>query len=166
MRPHDKTACEMNSIQGPAAAGDSAIPVRIISEAGWLPAYETQGSAGMDIKAFLNEPVRLVPGQRHLVPTGLYIELPEGFEAQIRARSGLAVRCGVGIVNGVGTIDSDYRGEIKIPLMNWGEEDCTIQNGDRIAQLIVARCERVIWEPAQVLSDTGRGAGGFGHTGV
>lgn len=140
--------------------------VKIKSESGWLPAYETEGSAGMDIKAFVSEPVRLPPGKRHLIPTGLFIELPKGFEAQIRARSGLAVRFGVGVVNGVGTIDSDYRGEIKIPLINWGEEDFVIQNGDRIAQMVVARYERVVWEAARELSGTQRGAGGFGHTGI
>lgn len=140
--------------------------VKIKSESGILPFYETEGSAGMDLKAYIEEPLTLKPGQRMLVPTGLYIELPVGYEAQIRARSGLAIKKGIGLVNGIGTIDSDYRGEIKVILINWGEEDFVIENGDRIAQMVIARYERVEWETADELSDTERGSGGFGHTGV
>ena len=140
--------------------------VRIKSDSGILPFYETEGSAGMDVKAYIDEPVILKPGQRMLVPTGLYIELPAGYEAQIRARSGLAIKKGIGLVNGIGTIDSDYRGEIKVILINWGDEDFVIENGDRIAQMVIAKYERVEWEQSDNLSDTERGSGGFGHTGV
>lgn len=101
-----------------------------------------------------------------LVPTGIYMELPEGFEAQVRARSGLAVKHGIGLVNGIGTIDSDYRGELRVPLINWGQEPFTIESGDRIAQVVIARYMRAELEPADSLSDTQRGEGGFGHTGV
>ena len=140
--------------------------VKIKSDSGILPFYETEGSAGMDLKAYIDEPVVLKPGQRMLVPTGLYIELPVGYEAQIRARSGLAIKKGIGLVNGIGTIDSDYRGEIKVILINWGEEDFVIENGDRIAQMVIAKYERVEWELSEDLSETERGSGGFGHTGV
>ena len=140
--------------------------VKIKSDSGILPFYETEGSAGMDLKAYIEKPVVLKPGQRMLVPTGLYIELPVGYEAQIRARSGLAIKKGIGLVNGIGTIDSDYRGEIKVILINWGVEDFVIENGDRIAQMIIAKYERVKWEVSDDLSETERGSGGFGHTGV
>ena len=140
--------------------------VKIKSDSGILPFYETDGSAGMDLRAFIEEPVTLKPGQRMLIPTGLYIELPVGYEAQIRARSGLAIKKGIGLVNGIGTIDSDYRGEIKVILINWGEEDFVIENGDRIAQMVIARYERIEWEQTEDLSETERGSGGFGHTGV
>ncbi len=140
--------------------------VRIKSDSGTLPFYETEGSAGMDLKAYIDDPITLKPGQRMLIPTGLYIELPVGYEAQIRARSGLAIKKGIGLVNGIGTIDSDYRGEIKVILINWGDEDFVIENGDRIAQMVIAKYERVEWEQSDNLSDTERGSGGFGHTGV
>lgn len=140
--------------------------IRIKSESGNLPFYETEGAAGMDLKAYLDEPVTLKPGKRALIPTGLYMEIPVGYEAQIRARSGLAIKKGIGLVNGIGTIDSDYRGEIKVILINWGEEDFVIENGDRIAQMVIAKYERAEWEQADDLSDTERGSGGFGHTGV
>lgn len=140
--------------------------IKIKSTGGVLPAYETEGSAGMDLRALLEEPVTLKPGQRKLIPTGLSIELPVGYEAQIRARSGLAVKKGIGLVNGIGTIDSDYRGDIGVILINWGEEDFVIENGDRIAQMVIAKYERVEWETADDLSETERGKGGFGHTGV
>ncbi len=140
--------------------------VKIKSDSGILPFYETEGSAGMDLKAYIEEPVVLKPGQRMLVPTGLYIELPAGYEAQIRARSGLAIKKGIGLVNGIGTIDSDYRGEIKVILINWGDEDFVIENGDRIAQMVIAKYERIEWELSDDLSETERGSGGFGHTGV
>lgn len=140
--------------------------IKIKSTGGVLPAYETDGSAGMDLRAMLDEPVVLGPGQRKLIPTGISIELPAGYEAQIRARSGLAVKKGIGLVNGIGTIDSDYRGDIGVILINWGDEDFVIENGDRIAQMVIAKYERVEWETADDLSATERGSGGFGHTGV
>lgn len=140
--------------------------IKVISLSGILPQYETEGSAGMDIKAYLEEPVTLKPGKRALIPTGLFMEIPEGFEVQIRARSGLAVKHGIGLTNGIGTIDSDYRGEIKVSLINWGEEDFTINNGERIAQMVVSRYEKAKLEKAEVISETTRGSGGFGHTGL
>lgn len=139
--------------------------VKISRAGGALPAYETSGSAGMDIRAYVEEPVVIAPGKRALIPTGISIELPEGCEAQIRARSGLAVKYGIGLVNGIGTVDSDYRGEIKIALINFGDSDFTVRSGDRIAQMVVARYEKVEWEETGSLSQTSRGAGGFGHTG-
>lgn len=140
--------------------------IKVISLSGILPQYETEGSAGMDIKAYLEEPVTLKPGKRALIPTGLFMEIPEGFEVQIRARSGLAVKHGIGLTNGIGTIDSDYRGEIKVSLINWGEEDFTINNGKRIAQMVVSRYEKAELEEVEVISETTRGSGGFGHTGI
>ena len=119
-----------------------------------------------DLRACLKDPLCLKPGERSLIPTGLFIELPSGYEAQIRARSGLAIKYGIGLVNGVGTIDSDYRGEIQVPLINWGREDFLIRDGDRIAQMVVASYERVFWQPAEELGETDRGGGGFGHTGI
>ena len=131
-----------------------------------LPAYETSGASGMDLRAKLDSPVTLAQGKRALIPTGFSIEIPEGYEAQIRARSGLAVRNGIGMPNGIGTIDSDYRGEIKVALINFGEEDFIINDGDRIAQMIVTSFEKVEWEDVNELSESERGEGGFGHTGV
>ena len=131
-----------------------------------LPAYETTGSAGLDLRAWLQEPVELKPLERKLIPTGIYMELPPGHEAQIRPRSGMAVKKGLTLLNTPGTIDSDYRGEINIIMVNVSDEPQTIENGERIAQLIVARYERITWELSEKLNDTDRGAGGFGHTGV
>lgn len=139
--------------------------VKIVSESGILPRYETPGSAGMDVRAMLDCDMVLSPGERALVPTGIYIELPVGMECQIRARSGLAIKHGIGLVNGIGTIDSDYRGEVKVALINLGDTDFTVKNGDRIAQLVIAKYERVSWEVEESLSETERGDGGFGHTG-
>jgi dUTP pyrophosphatase len=130
-----------------------------------LPEYQTRGSAGLDITAWLNEPVTLQPLERRLIPTGLYIALPDGFEAQVRPRSGLAVKRGISLVNTPGTIDADYRGEIMVPLINLSNEAQEIKDGDRIAQMIIARYEQIEWTPVQILSETDRGAGGFGHTG-
>ncbi len=130
-----------------------------------LPAYETLHAAGMDLRANLEETVTLKPMERKLVPTGLYIELPEGFEAQIRPRSGLAFKQGIGIVNSPGTIDADYRGEIKVLLVNFSDQGFEINTGDRIAQMVVARHEKVSWELAGTLNETLRGEGGYGHTG-
>lgn len=140
--------------------------IKIRSERGYLPAYETDGSAGMDLRASLKEPISLEPGERTLVPTGLYLELPLNYEAQIRARSGLAIKRGIGLVNGVGTIDSDYRGEIKVALINWGKDPFVIDDGDRIAQMVIAKYERVTWKVSSDLEETERGQGGFGHTGI
>lgn len=141
--------------------------IRIINRSGnSLPAYETAHAAGMDLRADLEAPVTLKPMERKLVPTGLFIELPEGFEAQIRPRSGLAFKHGIGIVNSPGTIDADYRGEIKVLLINLSDQVFEINCGDRIAQMIVARHEKVNWLPVEELNETTRGAGGYGHTGV
>ncbi|MDR1571808.1 MAG: dUTP diphosphatase [Clostridiales Family XIII bacterium] len=140
--------------------------IRIKSLGGSLPAYETPGSAGMDLRACIDAPMIIEAGGRALVPTGLCIQLPAGVEAQIRARSGLSARHGVGLVNGVGTIDSDYRGEIMVAMINWGEGSFRIDNGDRIAQMVIARHERAEWDEAAELEETERGDGGFGHTGV
>jgi len=142
------------------------ITVKIRSESGILPEYKTSGASGMDIRAHLEEEITLLPGKRALISTGLFIELPCGYEAQVRARSGLAMRYGVGLVNGIGTIDSDYRGEIKVALMNFGEEAVTICNGDRIAQMVVCALVKVTFQQSDILSETKRNDGGFGHTGI
>jgi len=131
-----------------------------------LPQYETSGSAGVDLRAQLQEPVMLKPLQRALIPTGLFIELPDGYEAQVRPRSGLALKKGVTVLNSPGTIDSDYRGEIKIILINLSNETTVINTGERIAQLIVAKYEKVSFKEVDELNETERGEGGFGHTGV
>ena len=130
-----------------------------------LPEYSTDLSAGMDLKAFINEEIRLKPLERALVPTGLYIELPEGFEAQIRPRSGLALKQGISVLNTPGTIDADYRGEIGIILINLSNSDVIIKDGERICQMIISRHEHIEWEEVKLLSETKRGTGGFGHTG-
>ncbi len=130
-----------------------------------LPAYETEASAGMDLRANLDEPVILSSLQRALIPTGLFIELPVGFEAQIRPRSGLAIKHGLTLLNTPGTIDADYRGEIKVILVNLSDQPFTINDGERIAQMVIARHETAQWKEVEKLSETSRGAGGFGHTG-
>ena len=130
-----------------------------------LPAYETTGSAGMDIRAFINEEVVLKPFERKLIPTGLFIELPQGYEAQLRPRSGLAFKHGISLPNTPATIDSDYRGEIKVALINLSTEDFTVKSGERIAQMIIARHEKAAWEQVETLNETKRGHGGFGSTG-
>lgn len=130
-----------------------------------LPAYATELSAGMDLRANLDQPVRLAPMQRCLIPTGLYIALPAGFEAQVRPRSGLAIKKGITVLNSPGTIDADYRGEICVILVNLSTEEFVIEDGERIAQLVIARHEQAAWQPVEVLDETERGAGGFGHTG-
>jgi dUTP pyrophosphatase len=131
-----------------------------------LPSYETALSAGMDLRANLKEPVRLKSLERTLVPTGLFIELPQGFEAQIRPRSGLAIKKGISLVNTPGTIDADYRGEIKIIMINLSAEDFLVEDGERIAQMIISRHEKADWEEVAELNETTRGAGGFGHSGT
>lgn len=141
--------------------------IRIINRSSHqLPAYETAESAGMDLRANLTEAVILKPMERKLVPSGLFIELPAGFEAQIRPRSGLALKHGISILNSPGTIDADYRGEIKILLINFSDTDFEINNGDRIAQMVISRHEQISWEEVEILSETVRGAGGYGHTGL
>ena len=142
------------------------IEVKIITKTGEVPSYETDGASGMDLRANLSEPVVLKPGERRLIETGLFVEIPKGYEGQIRARSGLAIKHGITLINGVGTIDSDYRGELKIPLVNLGQEEFEIKNGDRIAQIVVAKYTKVAWKIQEDLSKTDRGTGGFGHTGV
>ena len=131
-----------------------------------LPAYATPDSAGMDLRANLDAPVTLRPLERKLIPTGLRIALPQGFEAQVRPRSGMALKWGIGVLNSPGTIDADYRGEIGVILVNLSAEPFTINDGDRIAQMVIARHETIAWQPATELSETERGAGGFGHSGV
>ena len=133
---------------------------------GRIPKYATEGASGMDLCAYLDKPVVMRPMQRALIPTGLFLEIPAGYEGQIRARSGLAIKKGIGLINGVGTIDSDYRGEVKVPLINFGDEDFTVSDGDRIAQLIIASYEKVEIVVTDEISDTARGSGGFGHTGI
>ena len=130
-----------------------------------LPAYATDLSAGMDLRANLSEPISLAPLARCLVPTGLFVALPAGFEAQVRPRSGLAIKKGITVLNSPGTIDADYRGEICIILVNLSAETFVIEDGERIAQMVIARHEQVAWKEVEVLDETERGAGGFGHTG-
>jgi len=140
--------------------------IRIINQSdNPLPAYETTGSAGMDIRAFTSTDVVLKPSERTLIPTGLFIELPDGYEAQLRPRSGMAFKHGITLPNTPATIDSDYRGEIKIAMINLSTEEFTIKSGDRIAQMIIAKYEKAIWSPTDSLTETKRGEGGFGHTG-
>ena len=131
-----------------------------------MPTYATSQSAGMDLRANLEEPVVLHPMERRLIPTGIFIELPEGYECQIRPRSGLALKHGVTVLNSPGTIDADYRGEIGVVLINLSQEDFTINDGERIAQLVVARYEQVEFSLVETLDETERGEGGYGHTGV
>ena len=131
-----------------------------------LPSYGTQGSAGMDLRANLVDPVTLGPLERAMIPTGLFIELPLGFEAQVRPRSGLAAKHGITVLNSPGTIDADYRGEIKVILVNLSNNAFTVNDGERIAQMVVAKHETIEWSSAELLETTERGAGGFGHTGV
>lgn len=131
-----------------------------------LPAYATELSAGVDLRANIDAPIVLEPMQRCMVPTGLYIALPKGFEAQVRPRSGLAIKKGVTVLNSPGTIDADYRGEICIILVNLSADAFVIEDGERVAQMVIARYEQAEWEQVDVLNETERGAGGFGHTGV
>jgi dUTP pyrophosphatase len=142
------------------------LPVKIINKSKHaLPEYATALSAGLDLRANLDAPVILKSLERAMIPTGLFIELPEGFEAQVRPRSGLAAKHGITVLNSPGTIDADYRGEIKVIAVNLSANDFTIENGERVAQLVVAKHERVKWDEAVELNDTARGAGGFGSTG-
>ncbi|HBA13174.1 MAG TPA: dUTP diphosphatase [Bacteroidales bacterium] len=141
--------------------------VRIINRSHHqLPEYATPSSAGMDLRANLEEPIVLKPFERRLVPTGLFISLPVGYEAQVRPRSGLAIKKGVTVLNSPGTIDADYRGEIGVIMINLSQDDFTVKDGERIAQMVITSHERVQWESVESLDDTQRGAGGFGHSGI
>lgn len=145
----------------------SEVKIRIVNLSNNpLPQYETIGAAGMDIRAMLSEPVIIKPLQRVLIATGLSVELPDGYEAQIRPRSGLAFKKGLSVLNSPGTIDSDYRGEIKVILINLSNETVVVNTGERIAQMVIAKYEKAKLEEVDELSDTDRGEGGFGHTGV
>lgn len=145
----------------------NSVSIRIINKSQHaLPSYETIASAGMDLRANIDAPIVLKPLERTIVKTGLFIELPIGYEAQIRPRSGLAIKKGITLVNTPGTIDADYRGEIGIILINLSNEDFTIENGERIAQMVIAKHERALWVEVDELSETERGAGGFGSTGT
>lgn len=141
--------------------------VKVINKSNFtLPEYKTKGAAGVDLKANIEEEIVLKPLERKLIPTGLYVEIPEGYEGQVRPRSGLAIKHGVTVLNAPGTIDSDYRGEICVILINFGNEDFVINPGDRIAQFVLNKYECIDFELIDKLSDTERGKGGFGHTGV
>jgi dUTP pyrophosphatase len=140
--------------------------VRCTGGAETLPEYHSEGAAGADVRALLDQEIILKPGQRALVPTGLHLEIPPGYEGQVRPRSGLAVKNGVTVINAPGTIDSDYRGEVKIALVNLGQEDFRIASGDRIAQIVICPVTRVSYRRAQTISETPRGGGGFGSTGT
>lgn len=143
------------------------LEIKIVSKSGAVPSYETEGSAGADIRAWLPDgDITLQPGERRLIPTGLYVELPPGVEAQIRARSGLSIKHGITMINGVGTVDSDYRGEWNVPMVNLGQEAYTIHDGDRIAQMVLARYEQADFTVTGEINETQRGEGGFGHTGL
>ena len=141
--------------------------IKLVNKSGHPdPSYETERSAGMDLRAVANEPITLAPMQRTIVKTGLFIELPVGYEAQVRPRSGLAAKNGITVLNAPGTIDADYRGEIGVILVNLSDSPFTVEHGDRIAQLVIAKHERAVWHEAASLSETDRGSGGFGSTGV
>ena len=143
------------------------VPVKIINKSSHsLPSYQTSQSAGMDLRANNPEPIVLKPLMRAIVPTGLFIELPEGYEAQIRPRSGLSAKKGIGLVNSPGTIDADYRGEIGVIVVNLSNEDFTIENGERIAQMVIAKHEVASWQEVESLNESDRGSGGFGSTGT
>ena len=131
-----------------------------------LPEYATPGSAGMDLRANIDAPITLAPGERKLILTGIYIALPVGYEAQVRPRSGLALKYGIGLANMLGTVDADFRGEIGVILINLGQEDFVVNDGERIAQMVIAKHETAEWEVAEELDKTERGEGGYGHTGV
>jgi dUTP pyrophosphatase len=140
--------------------------VRIVNKSHHpLPSYETQGSAGMDLRAYISQPIRLNPMERKLIPTGLFLSIPKGFEGQVRPRSGLSIRHGITLINCVGTIDSDYRGEVKIPLINLGQEIFVVEDGMRVAQLVLAAHGTVKWSLEEDLEETSRGVNGFGSTG-
>ena len=131
-----------------------------------LPVYATNGSSGLDLRAFLSDSIVLKPFERCAIPTGLFISIPQNYEAQVRPRSGLAINYGITVLNTPGTIDSDYRGEIKVILINLSNKDFTISNGDKIAQIVFSKYEKIEWQQVEVLDETNRNSGGFGHTGI
>ncbi|WP_427338706.1 dUTP diphosphatase [Caloranaerobacter sp. DY30410] len=141
--------------------------VKIVNKSKFpIPDYKTKGASGIDLFANIDKDVVLKPMERLLIPTGIYLSIPEGYEGQIRARSGLALKYGIGLANGIGTVDSDYRGEIKVILINFGDKEFVIKPGDRIAQLVFVKYEKAEFKEVEVLDDTERGSGGFGHTGI
>jgi len=142
------------------------IPITKLRPSAILPEYQTEHAAGMDLHASIDEPITLKPGERFAVPTGIAIAVPEGCEAQVRCRSGLAAKYGIALTNGIGTIDADYRGEVGVLIINLGQEDFVVEPGMRIAQMVIAKFERAQWEQADELDTTERGAGGFGSTGA
>lgn len=143
------------------------IVLRIVNRSGSdLPGYATEGASGMDLKAMLDEPVTLGSLQRAMIPTGIFLEIPEGYEVQVRPRSGMAWKHGLTCLNSPGTVDSDYRGELKVIMINLSADPYTIQHGDRIAQMVVAKVEKAVWEETDDLTQSQRGKGGFGHTGM
>lgn len=155
----------MNQIEN-AYTEPETVLIPVSDASGRLPEYSTPDSAGMDVRAYLAEPVEIGPGERALIPTGLRIQLPRGYEMQLRPRSGLALRSGITLLNSPGTIDADYRGEIGVILVNLSREPFVVNDGDRIAQMVLARYSAVQWKPVGDLDKTFRGEGGFGHTGV
>lgn len=156
-----------SEVRSEEGARPEHIKVKIINDSHHpMPAYATPGSAGMDVRAFLKEPITLRPLERALVPTGIRLQLPQGYECQIRPRSGLAIRNGISLVNTPGTVDSDYRGEISAIVINLSNEPFTINDGERICQMVITRYTRVTWEPVNRIDRTERGDGAFGHTGV
>ena len=143
------------------------VKVKIVNKSkNTIPEYTTIGSAGMDIRANIEAPIDIPPMNRRLIPTGLYIQLPLGYEAQVRPRSGLALKHGITVLNAPGTVDADYRGEVGVILYNASKEDFIIEPGERIAQMVIAKHEQISWEQVEILDETERGAGGYGHTGV
>lgn len=160
----EKPDCEQTT----RAAAEVLLPVEVLAhgEGLELPEYVTPAAVGLDLRAAVDEPVTLPPGARAAIATGLKLQIPPGYEAQVRPRSGLALRHGVSVLNAPGTIDADYRGEVCVILINLGEAPFTVRRGDRIAQMVVAPVTRIAWEHVDAVDDTERGAGGFGHTGV
>jgi dUTP pyrophosphatase len=145
---------------------EDRMKIRVINQSSHpLPTYGTALAAGMDLRAFLSEPITLSPLERALIPTGLFMEIPAGFEGQVRPRSGLAAKHGLTVLNSPGTIDADYRGEVKVLLVNLSNEDFVVNDGERIAQLVVAKHEQIEWKEVEILEESNRGAGGFGSTG-
>lgn len=157
----------LKQLSGNSQTYDCIMKVKIVNRSAYpTPAYATEKSAGMDLKADIKEPVTLNPLERAMIPTGIFIALPDGTEAQVRPRSGLAAKHGISVLNAPGTIDADYRGEVKVILVNLSNQPFVVNPGERIAQMVVARYEKVEWDEVEVLDDTDRGAGGFGSTGV
>lgn len=164
------TAADRAIVTAAIVAGDetnrpSEASVPVLGDGRYLPTYASAGAAGADLRARLSAPLTLNPGERALVPTGIRLEIPDGFEGQVRPRSGLAVRAGITVLNAPGTIDSDYRGEVSVPLINLGEEAVVVEDGERIAQLVLAPVTRAVFVSASSLSESDRGDGGFGSTG-